>query len=124
VTSSHPSRFNGDDLPVEQVSWDVIQIFIHALNKQTGKQFRLPSEAEWEYATRAGTEGAFSFELPSHNDYMKEISAFLRLVVHGAVAIMLVSSGLTLPGLAGSVVSGFSFLGVAAWLSGHFECGA
>jgi len=68
VTSSHPSRFKGDDLPVEQVNWDIIQIFIHALNKQTGKQFRLPSEAEWEYATRAGTRGAFSFELPITTD--------------------------------------------------------
>lgn len=46
----------GDDCPVERVSWDDIQTFIQKLNAQTGKTYRLPSEAEWEYACRAGQD--------------------------------------------------------------------
>ncbi len=44
--------FKGDDLPVEQVSWDDVQVFLQKLNTQTGKKYRLPTEAEWEYAAR------------------------------------------------------------------------
>lgn len=52
--NNNPSYFKGDDLlPVEQVSWDDAQEFIQALNKKTGGQYRLPTEAEWEYAARA-----------------------------------------------------------------------
>lgn len=54
VMGSNPSYFKGDDLPVEQVSWNDIQDFIGKLNQKTGKQFRLPTEAEWEYAARGG----------------------------------------------------------------------
>ena len=54
VMGSNPSYFKGDDLPVEKVSWDDCQDFISKLNAMTGKRFRLPSEAEWEYATRGG----------------------------------------------------------------------
>ncbi len=50
-----------DDCPVEQVSWDDVQQYIEKLNRRTGKRYRLPSEAEWEYAARAGTTGPFSF---------------------------------------------------------------
>jgi formylglycine-generating enzyme required for sulfatase activity len=56
VMGSNPSRFKGDNLPVENVSWDDIQEFIKKLNAQTGKNYRLPSEAEWEYAARGGTK--------------------------------------------------------------------
>ena len=56
VMGGHPSlfRFWGSDCPVENVSWDDIQAFIQKLNAKTGKRYRLPSEAEWEYACRAG----------------------------------------------------------------------
>ena len=54
VMGSNPSYFKGAKLPVEQVSWDDCQEFIRKLNALTGKQFRLPTEAEWEYAARGG----------------------------------------------------------------------
>jgi formylglycine-generating enzyme required for sulfatase activity len=51
---SNPSYFKGDNLPVEKVSWNDCQEFIRKLNGLTGKNFRLPTEAEWEYAARGG----------------------------------------------------------------------
>lgn len=54
VMGSNPSDSKGDNLPVEQVSWDDCQVFIQKLNQLTGKQFRLPTESEWEYAARGG----------------------------------------------------------------------
>ncbi len=54
VMGSNPSDFKGDDLPVETVSWNDCQDFISKLNAMTGKRFRLPTEAEWEYAARGG----------------------------------------------------------------------
>ena len=54
VMGSNPSHFKGDALPVEQVSWNDCQDFISKLNAMTGKRFRLPTEAEWEYVARGG----------------------------------------------------------------------
>ena len=55
VMGSNPSSFKGNNQrPVEQVSWDDCQEFIRKLNSLTGKKFRLPTEAEWEYAARGG----------------------------------------------------------------------
>jgi len=52
--NANPSKFKGDDLPVENVSWDDVQRFIAKLNAATGHNYRLPTEAEWEYAARGG----------------------------------------------------------------------
>jgi formylglycine-generating enzyme required for sulfatase activity len=56
-----PSRFKGEDLPVEQVSWEDAVEFCDRLCTHTQRQYRLPSEAEWEYACRAGTTTPFHF---------------------------------------------------------------
>ena len=56
IMGSNPSKFSncGDNCPVENVSWNDAQKFIQRLNTKTGKQYRLPSEAEWEAACRGG----------------------------------------------------------------------
>ena len=56
VMGNNPSKFKGDNLPVEMVSWYYCQEFISKLNRITGKMFRLPTEAEWEYAARGGNK--------------------------------------------------------------------
>ena len=61
VMGNTPSNFKGRTLPVEQVSWNDTQEFIQKLNAKTGKTYRLPTEAEWEYAARAGSQTEFSF---------------------------------------------------------------
>lgn len=56
VMGSNPSYWKGDNRPVEMVSWDDCQEFIHKLNQMTGQRFVLPTEAQWEYAARGGNK--------------------------------------------------------------------
>jgi len=61
VMGENPSRFKGENNPVERVSWHKAKEFCQKLSKKTGKTYRLPSEAQWEYACRAGTTTPFYF---------------------------------------------------------------
>lgn len=69
VMGSNPSYFDeaGDNYPVECVSWDDIQEFIAKLNKQTGRKYALPTEAQWEYAARGG-EKSQGYKYSGGND--------------------------------------------------------
>ena len=59
VMGKNPSHFKGDNLPVEMVSWDDVQKFLARLNRTTGRNYRLPTEAEWEFAARGGSADSF-----------------------------------------------------------------
>lgn len=61
VMGNNPSRFKGDNQPVTNVSWYDAKDFCKRLSQMTGKAYRLPTEAEWEYACRAGTTTNFAF---------------------------------------------------------------
>ncbi|MGB7712038.1 MAG: bifunctional serine/threonine-protein kinase/formylglycine-generating enzyme family protein [Microcoleus sp.] len=75
VMGNNPSKFKGAKRPVENVSWDDAVEFCRKLTQKTGKTYRLPSEAEWEYACRAGTTTPFYFgdtitpDLVNYNGY-------------------------------------------------------
>jgi len=60
VMGASVSRFKGDDLPVDEVLWDDAATFCKKLSEKEGKLYRLPTEAEWEYACRAGTTTMFN----------------------------------------------------------------
>lgn len=62
IMGHNPSSFKncGTRCPVEDVTWEDVQEYIQKLNRQTGQNYRLPTEAEWEYACRAGTDGPFN----------------------------------------------------------------
>ncbi len=63
IMGGNPAHFKdcGAQCPIENISWQDIQIFIRKLNKKSGLKFRLPTEAEWEYAARAGSTTPFAF---------------------------------------------------------------
>jgi formylglycine-generating enzyme required for sulfatase activity len=106
ILNPDPAGFKGDNRPVEYVSWNDAVEFCDRLAQQTGKPYRLPSEAEWEYACRAGTTTPFHFgdtlstELANYNgsgakgeyrkettpvDYFKIANAFGLYDMHGNV---------------------------------------
>ena len=66
--NADPSNFKGDNRPVEVVSWDEAQEFCARLSQATGKAYRLPSEAQWEYACRAGSTTPFAFGATLNTD--------------------------------------------------------
>ena len=67
VMGSNPSYLKGDKLPVDVVSWNDCQTFIQKLNQLTGKKFRLPTEAEWEFAARGGNK-RMGYQYSGSND--------------------------------------------------------
>ena len=67
IMGNNPSHFKGEDLPVENVSWEDCQEFIKKLNAKTGQKFRLPTEAEWEFAARGGNK-THNFALSGSNN--------------------------------------------------------
>jgi len=68
IIGANPSNFkNCDNCPVEQVSWDDIKEFIKQLNLLSGRAYRLPTEAEWEYAARGGAAGSTTKYAGSNN---------------------------------------------------------
>jgi formylglycine-generating enzyme required for sulfatase activity len=71
VMGGAPSAYKGDDLPVENVSWDDAKEFCQKLSQMTGAEYRLPTEAEWEYACRSRTTGAYAGELDAMAWYEK-----------------------------------------------------
>jgi formylglycine-generating enzyme required for sulfatase activity len=97
VMGKNPSHFKGDDLPVENVSWDAAQEFCQKLSQLTQKAYRLPTEAEWEYACRAGTTGDYAGKLDEMGWYAensgkkthpvgkKQANAFGLYDMHGNV---------------------------------------
>ena len=67
VMGYNPSKFQGADRPVEKVSWEDCQMFISKLNSLMGKSFRLPTEAEWEFAARGGNK-SMGYKYSGSND--------------------------------------------------------
>ena len=71
VMGTNPSNWIGNNLPVEQVSWNDCQTFIRNLNQLTGKTFRLPTEAEWEFAAKGGRQSrGFKYSGNTNIDYV------------------------------------------------------
>ena len=77
---SDPSHFKGDDLPVDSITWHEAVEFCARLSAATGKEYRLPSEAEWEYACRAGTTTPYSFGEGKISEYAHHNSNATRNV--------------------------------------------
>ena len=75
IMGSNPSQHKGDDYPVENVSWDYVQMFIERLNAVTGLKYRLPTEAEWEYAAEGGKKGR-NYSYPGYGQLTKNVACY------------------------------------------------
>ena len=84
VMGNNPSWFKGDNLPVENVSWDDCQTFIRKLNQLTGKNFSLPTEAQWEYAARGGKSGGTKY---SGSDNIDNVAWYLNNACHKTLPV-------------------------------------
>lgn len=69
VMGENPSYRSCHNCPVENISWNEVQLYIEKLNRRNGKQYRLPTEAEWEYAARSGGK----YEKYSGGNYVHEL---------------------------------------------------
>ncbi|MCZ6682688.1 MAG: formylglycine-generating enzyme family protein [Planctomycetota bacterium] len=78
VMDNNPSAFRGDELPVEQVSWNDCQEFCRRLSQRTGTKIRLPSEAEWEYTCRAGTTTRYYYGDTMSTDQVNFMGNYTR----------------------------------------------
>lgn len=67
VMGNNPSEVKGDNLPVTNISWVMVKEFLTKLNELTGKRYRLPTEAEWEFAARGGLKSKNSIYAGSNN---------------------------------------------------------
>lgn len=82
ITGANPSMFKGDQLPVENVSWNNAVSFCEELAIKTGKSYTLPSETQWEYACRAGTGTAFYFGDSINSDLVNYNGNYSYGLVH------------------------------------------
>lgn len=82
ITGANPSMFKGDQLPVENVSWNNAVSFCEELATKTGKSYTLPSETQWEYACRAGTGTAFYFGDSINSDLVNYNGNYSYGLVH------------------------------------------
>ena len=91
VMGTNPSSHRGDNLPVENVSWNDCQLFIEKLNAITGRKFRLPSEAEWEYAARGGNLNVTVDDALSLHGYVDRRIAAVAAYVKGKIVFAFLS---------------------------------
>jgi len=76
VMGTNPAYYRGDNLPIERISWREAQQFITKLNGMTGQNYRLPTEAEWEYAARGGASSrGYKF---SGSNHIEEVAWYAR----------------------------------------------
>ncbi len=79
VMGSNPSRHKGRTLPVVNITWDDAQLYVQKLSQQTGQRYRLPTEAEWEYAARSGSTTLFPW---GDTDMELHVHAWFNSIAH------------------------------------------
>lgn len=114
VMNDNPSRFKGENHPVEKVSWDDTQTFVKRLKEKTGKSYRLPTEAEWEFAARGGTQT--ENYLYAGSDKLKEVGWYVENAGNGTRPVgMLLPNELGLHDMSGNVLEWCE-----DWYSGNY----